>query len=162
MSLAFVREIPRWPVNSPHKWPVTWKMFPFDDVIMTRFDLQHWYLFRVIWRKWSYLKKWFQRGDEDKSVNYASCALMLHVALSASDLTMHCDIMLQSYYNMNRLILIHYKAEFGKWHSQSSKTLHCRKSLHCFADHEQSNTFWHHNDFNGINFTQNMNVNIHV
>ena len=24
----------RWPVNSPHKWPVTRKMFPFDDVIM--------------------------------------------------------------------------------------------------------------------------------
>ena len=22
------------PVNSPHKWPVTWKMSPFDDVIM--------------------------------------------------------------------------------------------------------------------------------
>ena len=22
------------PVNSMHKWPVTWKMFPFDDVIM--------------------------------------------------------------------------------------------------------------------------------
>ena len=21
-------------VNSPHKWPVTWKMFPLDDVIM--------------------------------------------------------------------------------------------------------------------------------
>ena len=33
-SLAFVREIPRGPVNSPHKWPVTRKMFPFDDVIM--------------------------------------------------------------------------------------------------------------------------------
>ena len=28
-SLAFVRG----PVNSPHKWPVTRKMFPFDDVI---------------------------------------------------------------------------------------------------------------------------------
>ena len=26
--------IHRWPVNSPHKWPVTRKMFPFDDVIM--------------------------------------------------------------------------------------------------------------------------------
>ena len=25
---------PRWPVNSPHKGPVTRKMFPFDDVIM--------------------------------------------------------------------------------------------------------------------------------
>ena len=26
----------RWPVNSPHKRPVTQKMFPFDGVIMTR------------------------------------------------------------------------------------------------------------------------------
>ena len=34
-SLAFVRVIHRRPVNSPHKWPVTRKMFPFDDVIMT-------------------------------------------------------------------------------------------------------------------------------
>ena len=33
-SLAFVRGIHRWPVNSPHKWPVTRKMCPFDDVIM--------------------------------------------------------------------------------------------------------------------------------
>ena len=34
VSLAFVRGIHRGPVNSPHKWPVTRKMFPFDDVIM--------------------------------------------------------------------------------------------------------------------------------
>ena len=33
-SLAFVRGIHRWPVNSSHKWPVTQKIFPFDDVIM--------------------------------------------------------------------------------------------------------------------------------
>ena len=33
-SLAFVREIYPWPLNSPHKWPVTRKMFPFDDIIM--------------------------------------------------------------------------------------------------------------------------------
>ena len=33
-SLAFVWEIHRWPVNFPHKWPVTRKIFPFDDVIM--------------------------------------------------------------------------------------------------------------------------------
>ena len=33
-SLGFVRENHRWPVNSPHR--VTQKMFPFDDVIMTR------------------------------------------------------------------------------------------------------------------------------
>ena len=36
-SLALVRGIHRWPVNSPHKWPVTRKMFPFDDVIMWHF-----------------------------------------------------------------------------------------------------------------------------
>ena len=35
-SLAFVRVIHRWPVNSPHKWPVTRNMFPLDDVIMSR------------------------------------------------------------------------------------------------------------------------------
>ena len=34
-SLAFVWEIHRGPVNSPHKWPVTRKIFPFDDVIMS-------------------------------------------------------------------------------------------------------------------------------
>ena len=34
-SLACVREIHREPVNSPHKGPVTQKMFPFDDVIMS-------------------------------------------------------------------------------------------------------------------------------
>ena len=34
VSLAFVRGIHRGPVNSPHKWPVTRKMFPLDDVIL--------------------------------------------------------------------------------------------------------------------------------
>ena len=33
-SLAFVRGSHRGPVNSPHKGPVTRKMFPFDDIIM--------------------------------------------------------------------------------------------------------------------------------
>ena len=40
-SLAFVWGIHRWPVNSRHKGPVTRKMFPFDDVIMT------WQHFRI-------------------------------------------------------------------------------------------------------------------
>ena len=34
-SLAYVRWIRRLPVNSPHKKPVTRKMFPFNDVIMS-------------------------------------------------------------------------------------------------------------------------------
>ena len=33
-SLAFVLGMHRGPVNSPHKWPVMRKMFPFDGVIM--------------------------------------------------------------------------------------------------------------------------------
>ena len=33
-SLAIVWDIHRGPVNSPHKWPVTRKMFPFGDVII--------------------------------------------------------------------------------------------------------------------------------
>ena len=41
-SLAFVRGIHRWPVNSLHKGPVTRKMFPFDDVIMKMSDILLW------------------------------------------------------------------------------------------------------------------------
>ena len=44
-SLAFVWGIHRAPVNSPHKRPVTRKMFPFDDVIMM--DDTGWRLFCV-------------------------------------------------------------------------------------------------------------------
>ena len=35
LRVTCLREaIHRWPMDSPHKWPVTRKMFPFDDVIM--------------------------------------------------------------------------------------------------------------------------------
>ena len=33
-SLAFLWGIHRWLENSPHKWPATRRIFPFDDVIM--------------------------------------------------------------------------------------------------------------------------------
>ena len=44
-SLAFVRGIHRYQENSPHKGPVTRKMFPFDDGIMksTMDQLTAWY-----------------------------------------------------------------------------------------------------------------------
>ena len=45
-SLAFVRGIHRRPVNSPHKGPVTRKMFPFDDVIMIANN----FIFSITWR----------------------------------------------------------------------------------------------------------------
>ena len=42
MLLALVRGIHRWPVNSPHKGPVTQNMFPFNDVIIVSTVLHHW------------------------------------------------------------------------------------------------------------------------
>ena len=52
-SMAFVRGIHRGPVNSPHKWPVTRKMFPFDDVIIGFRELLIWSTQPGPW--WSYL-----------------------------------------------------------------------------------------------------------
>ena len=48
-SLALVWWIHRWPVNSPHKWPVTRKMFPFDDVIMWLHNHPQWH----VWNEWN-------------------------------------------------------------------------------------------------------------
>ena len=47
VSLAFVRGIHRWP---PHKWPVTRKFFPFDDVIMLT-----WFTFNPRMDKYSHV-----------------------------------------------------------------------------------------------------------
>ena len=44
LSLAFVRGIHRCSVDSPHKGPVTRKMFPFDDVI----KVNH-FSFKFLW-----------------------------------------------------------------------------------------------------------------
>ena len=41
MSLAFVRGIHRWPVDSPHKGPVTRKIIPFDDIVMASMGQYH-------------------------------------------------------------------------------------------------------------------------
>ena len=51
-SLALVWGFHRGPVNSPHKWPVTRKMFPFDDVIMICYCLRYltYFQWRYIWR----------------------------------------------------------------------------------------------------------------
>ena len=51
-SLAFVQGIHRGPVDSPHKWPVTRKIFPFDDVIMFTPTMNYCDEFRLAWNKW--------------------------------------------------------------------------------------------------------------
>ena len=46
--LAFVKGIHRWQVDSPHKRPVTRKMYPFDDVIMKLCFAQVAYYWRLM------------------------------------------------------------------------------------------------------------------
>ena len=46
--LAFVKGIHRWSVNSPHKEPVTRKIFPFDDVIMSAIVGRGWFFQRLV------------------------------------------------------------------------------------------------------------------
>ena len=50
-SLAFVWGFHRGPVNSSHKWPVTLKMFPFDDVNMRDGEMTNKMLVKVIRNK---------------------------------------------------------------------------------------------------------------
>ena len=46
----FVRGIHRWPVDSPHNWPVMWKVFPWHDVTWTALAITIWWIM-------SYLKR---------------------------------------------------------------------------------------------------------
>ena len=47
-SLAFVRGIHWWLVNSPHNEPVTRKFFPFDDGIMLLFESNNCFLIHIL------------------------------------------------------------------------------------------------------------------
>ena len=51
-SLAFVRGIHRGPANSPHKWPVSRKMFLFDDVIMEEVETLYTIFAWVVGKSW--------------------------------------------------------------------------------------------------------------
>ena len=65
-SLAFVWGIHRGQVNSPHKWPVTRKMFPFDDVIMQGLYYIHWADGRLTARSSEVSKPW------DSGLNFSN------------------------------------------------------------------------------------------
>ena len=71
-SLAFVQGIHRWPVNSPQKWPVTRKKFPFHDVI----------IFVYFWR-WFHSRCW-------TSVYSPDCANDRLAYVDDLAVTIHC------------------------------------------------------------------------
>ena len=95
-SLAFVRRIHRWPVNSPHKWPITRKRFPFDDVVTSsEYFIEHkqlkfkTYLLASFWLFWkrrfsryllSLLKSDLQAGNVDRR-----CLICNNTTLPTSD-----------------------------------------------------------------------------
>ena len=60
LSLAFVRGIHWWPLNSTHKRPVTRKMFRIDDVIMNTTNSKSWW---IIWMNAIRMKIMIWVGD---------------------------------------------------------------------------------------------------
>ena len=88
-SLAFVGGIHRGPVNSPHKWSVTRKMFPFDDVIMLLWKLHCFISTCVTDAIFVYRTEVFERvephGDKDRSALIWHClTVKLNLLLKAS------------------------------------------------------------------------------
>ena len=89
-SLAFVRGIHRWPVNSPHKGPVTRKLFPFDDVIMLN----------PVCVRASQLR-FFRRTRNIKYPHYSSCVESISIISQAQPVAAlgYIEITLDSYVN---------------------------------------------------------------
>ena len=71
VTLAFVRGIHRWPLNSPHKGPMTRKMLPFGDVFMRRDVSSR----RSSLYKWTITKEvtWLDFLIQESSGNPLSC-----------------------------------------------------------------------------------------
>ena len=102
-SLALVPGIHRWSVNSPHKCPATWKLFPFDDVIMKRGKFSPaWSGFEPkkasqcigtlklnsAWTKWSlFRRRYFQMHFREWKFVYASDAELWCLLWSAPEWT---------------------------------------------------------------------------
>ena len=71
-SFAFVREIHRWPVNSPHKLPVTREMFPFGDAIMI------WYV--LIFISQSFIADVFTPASQDHQELWTTGISSIHLS----------------------------------------------------------------------------------
>ena len=97
-SLAFVWGIHRWPVNSPQKWPLTGKMFPFDDVIMLFTNKVGSLCFLLSYIKKNSCRWWYCEDDNNipskntKNVFQCILACRKHLSNTTSitvDLCMH-------------------------------------------------------------------------
>ena len=96
-SLAFVRAIHRWPVNSPHKWPVTQKMFPFDDVIMN-YELAHKVELLGVFREFRVWTKFF--------LSFPPFRIVFNIVLYSTAIDRKCIVPLSTHFP---LILCEYE-----------------------------------------------------
>ena len=97
-SLAFVRVIHRSPMSSPHKWPVTRKMFPFDDVIIPPSHLLQKFLHQRLARRLS----WWRYRMETFFALLAFCAGNLTVTSefpSQKSVTRSFDVLICAWTN---------------------------------------------------------------
>ena len=79
-SLAFVWGINHnSPVNSPHKWPVTRKMIPFDDVIMQHFCIASCHDSNISWN--TVLHYRFTLWKNSRNIFSARDSVILFVAM---------------------------------------------------------------------------------
>ena len=83
-SLAFVKGIHRWPVNSLHKGPVTRKMFPLHDVIIHVSSLRCTGIISVHIQKWYY-----QRYPSITRMYLKKMFLKLHSLFAGVDESTH-------------------------------------------------------------------------
>ena len=75
-SLAFVWGIHRGPVNSPHKWPVTQKMFSIDDVIIMIMWIQGLRIEFPEWvSEWLNLMAFLETSNSKVHIVHISCVI---------------------------------------------------------------------------------------
>ena len=92
-SLAFVRGSHRRPVNSPHKWPVTRKMFPFDDVIMNIASIRWYNVYATAWNNTNINIYCYRNVDLIRVFSvfylliYTSCDIVVYFVLFVSRAT---------------------------------------------------------------------------
>ena len=122
-SLAFVWGIHRWPVNSPHKGPVTRKMFPFDDVIMHRIRLGDHECINI-WKRLPHYSPSITSGFPDKGQWYRAMMFSFLLAwtyYSNDGVTLwtHCpwEMWLQSWIDHFHKVILWRYLKHSPWNS---------------------------------------------
>ena len=107
-SLAFVRGIHRGPVNSPHKWPVTRKMFRFDDVIIAFSEINYffgiWWIFLPSTRSSRYFFCYWNNALRSNTLRFKSDALISSLIYILIEQILYARAMLNTIFSYLKMI----------------------------------------------------------